>query len=229
MFIPTDYDKKFLITPNVVDLPESKYMVNLIPSTAREGETYYKVIGIHHLLPVENKGNRNVFITVLDENGNRVKAPFYAGWTWKDRQAHERADPVLLDKPSNEAMGNISVGSNQVVTIWIKGKRIDDNDLSDTVSNLHTLHADERGPNGETWNSIGHHSFYVVFQKTKKVITVPPVEPPVDPDEVPDTSELTTNDLKTIRFAKEYANDPWPFAGSNFLLTIAKLAKMLKL
>jgi hypothetical protein len=36
------------------------------------------------------------------------------------------------------------------------------------VENLHTKHADEPGPNGELWNSIGHHSFYAVFQRTRQ-------------------------------------------------------------
>jgi len=49
---------------------------------------------------------------------------------------------------------------------------------SDRVENLHTKHADEPGPNGEIWNSIGHHSFYVIFQRTRQGATPLIVEPP---------------------------------------------------
>ena len=50
----------------------------------------------------------------------------------------------------------------QVTTVWIA----DPARPSDAVENLHTRHADEAGPGGELWNSIGHHSFYIQYQLT---------------------------------------------------------------
>lgn len=179
------YNGEFSANPG--RMPLAKYGVEVIPAVVAEGESYWRVIGIHHLSPEENMSNRNVFMEALDEQGKRVKN-VWAGWTWEGIQGHERADPTPLDKPDEEPAGNISVGSNQKVTVWIKGAR-DGNDKSDRVAGLHTMHPDERLPDGRLLNSLGHHSFYVVWQRTKKagtvtppVVVIPPVViPPVEP------------------------------------------------
>jgi hypothetical protein len=56
----------------------------------------------------------------------------------------------------------------QNVAVWIKGLSRDANDKSDRVENLHTAHPDEPLPDGSLLNTLGHHSFYVVFQRTRK-------------------------------------------------------------
>jgi hypothetical protein len=134
-----------------------------------EGETYWKVVGVHHLLPRENFSKHNVYIEALDEQGRRIRNPIaWAGWTWVGRQPNQRADPVSLDKPDAEAAGNIAMHFGQVVTVWLKGLSRDANDKSDRVENLHTAHPDEPLPDGSLLNTLGHHSFYVVFQRTRK-------------------------------------------------------------
>jgi hypothetical protein len=60
----------------------------------------------------------------------------------------------------------------QVVSVWINGTRPDAQDKSDQVENIHTAHPDEPLPDGTLLNSVGHHSFYVVFQRTRKGTTV---------------------------------------------------------
>ena len=55
-----------------------------------------------------------------------------------------------------------------MLSVWIAGPSANAADKSDRVSHLHTDHDDERGPGGELWNSRFHHSFYVVFQRTRK-------------------------------------------------------------
>jgi len=128
------------------------------------GETYWRIIGIHHLLPDENAGKHHVYLEALDENGQRIKNPFaWAGWTWEGRQPDQRADPVPLDKPDHEPAGNIAMYFNQTVTAWINGLSAGAHDKSDKAENLHTRHPDEG-----TGNTLGHHSFYVVFQRTRK-------------------------------------------------------------
>lgn len=186
-----DYIDQFLANPG--QFPDPKYGVRLLqPADLVPGETYWQVVGIHHLTPAENRGNRNVFIEALDEAGNRItNPPIWAGWTWEGIQDHERADPVPLDKPGSEPAGNISVGSNQEVSVWIRGRSRASNDVSDRVEGLHTGHPDEPGPNGENWNSIGHHSFYVVFQRRKKTAGGPPITPPVV-EPVPEPPEEPT-------------------------------------
>lgn len=154
-------------------IAQTVYKLRIVEANVAEGETYWKVIGVHHLLPDENRSNHNVFLEALDENGQRIKSPIaWAGWTWQGRRDNERADPVPLDKPIGEAAGNIALHDGQIASVWIKGGSRDAQDKSDRVENLDIIHPDEPGPNGEKWNTIGHHSFYVVFQRTRKEAAV---------------------------------------------------------
>lgn len=146
-----------------------KYGVRIVEADVAEGETYWKVIGVHHLLPRENFSKHNVYVEALDEAGQRVKNPIaWAGWTWEGRRSNERADPLPLDKPPYETAGNIAMHFGQIVSVWIKGLGRDANDKSDRVENIHTTHPDEPLPDGSLLNTLGHHSFYVVFQRTRK-------------------------------------------------------------
>jgi hypothetical protein len=148
---------------------QEQYEVNIVAANVSEGETYWKAIGVHHLLPEENQSNHNVFLEALDEAGHRVQAPCaLAGWTWKDKKPGEHVNPVVLDKPLSEPAGNIAVFPPQKIAVWIQGLPQGPEAKSDHVENLHTMHDDECGPKGEIWNSYGHHSFYVVFQRTRK-------------------------------------------------------------
>ena len=106
-FIPRNYNDRFIenlkSSPEPIT-PEAKFGVRIVRANVAEGEVYWRVIGIHHLLPEENYSNRNVYIEALDEQGKRIRNPIaWAGWTWDGRQGHERADPTPLDKPDNEA------------------------------------------------------------------------------------------------------------------------------
>lgn len=150
---------------------QNKYGVEIVEaSDVAEGEYYWKAIGVHHLKPLENGSNHHVYLEVLNEKGERVKAPpAWIGWTWEARRPDERADPVPLDKPPNEAGANIAVHFGQIVSVWVKGLSRDAKDKSDVVKNLHTKHPDEPLPDGRLLNTLGHHSFYVVFQRVKKV------------------------------------------------------------
>jgi hypothetical protein len=149
-----------------------QYGVRIVETDVAEGETYWKIIGIHHLLPRENFSKHNVYVEALDESGQRIRNPIaWAGWTWEGRRSNERADPLPLDKPDFEAAGNIAMHFGQIVSVWIKGLGRDASDKSDRVENIHTAHPDEPLPDGSLLNTLGHHSFYVVFQRTRKATT----------------------------------------------------------
>ena len=167
------YNTQYLLNIKDVGEPindaEEKYGVRIVEADVAEGETYWKVIGVHHLLPQENFGNHHVYLEALDENGNRLKNPLaWAGWTWEGRRPDEAANPFPLDKPDSEAAGNLTMHFGQVVSAWIKGTHPEAQDKSDRVEKLHTAHPDEPLPDGRLLNSVGHHSFYVVFQRTRK-------------------------------------------------------------
>jgi hypothetical protein len=150
-----------------------KYGVRIVQADVAEGETYWKVIGVHHLLPRENFSKHNVFIEALDEEGRRLRNPHaWAGWTWRGRRSDERADPLPLDKPDFETAGNVAMHFGQNVSVWVQGLSRGARDKSDRVENLHTTHPDEPTPDGSLLNTLGHHSFYVVFQRTRKAASM---------------------------------------------------------
>jgi hypothetical protein len=181
MFDHQDYNQQYLQNiaagnPPINDAAE-QYGVGIRQAIIPEGQEYWRIIGVHHLLPDENMGNHNLFVDALNENGIRVPPPLYAGWTWEGRRDDEIARPGLLDKPLNEPATNFAMSFGQIISVWILGPTEDSKDLSDTIYNVHTNHSDEPTPDGSPQNSIGHHSFYVVFQRTKGAAPPDP-EPP---------------------------------------------------
>lgn len=170
------------------------YGVRIVPAEVAEGESYWRVIGVHHLTPEENRGKHNVFLEALDESGQRVRNPIaWAGWTWEGRRPDENAPPVRLDKPDNEPGGNLSMWINQTISAWVT----DDDELSDAIVNVHTRHKDE--PIG---NSIGHHSFYVVWMLVEMGQEPDPEPPLPEPEPENEAEELLQQiyDLITVYF-----------------------------
>ena len=168
-----EYIAKFLAalkqTGRPFDDAGERFGVRIEPAAVAAGEVYWRLIGLHHLTPEENQWNHNVYVEALDEAGKRIAAPpAWAGWTWEGRQPDEVARPQPLDKGENEPAGNIPLGRGQKVAVWIAGSSQDAADKSDRVANLHTYHPDEPPVDGRLLNSVGHHSFYVAFQRTKK-------------------------------------------------------------
>ena len=171
-FIAKRYNDGFLAKEQAIldrtKNAKDKYKLRIVEADVAEGETYWKVIGVHHLLPDENRSNHHVYLEALDENGQRVRPATWADFTWEGRQSGQVAGPVPLDKPDNEAAGNIALHDGQIVSVWMKGMSREAQDKSDRVENLDIIHPDEPGPSGELWNTIGHHSFYLIFQRTRK-------------------------------------------------------------
>lgn len=156
------------------------YGVGIHTAPVAAGEAYWKVVGIHHLTPEENRSRHNIYVDVLDEAGNRRK-DVLVGWNWEGNSG-AAPQPKRLDKPDNEPGCDIPI-SEGTFKLWIMGEP------SDEAFGFHYRHADEPAANGELLNTKGHHSFYVVFQQTRKgavqpvddseidVVIHPPVEP----------------------------------------------------
>jgi hypothetical protein len=131
------------------------YGVEIQPTQVEKGQPYWKVIKVHHLSPVENHANHNVYVDLLDEDGNRIYGA-KALMTWQGGQGE-----ATIDKPENEPGTNFPLWKHQVGAVEGVGLP------SDKVTNLHSGHPDEAGP--PAWgNTLFHHSFYVVFQRTIK-------------------------------------------------------------
>lgn len=140
------------------------YGVSVVKASAGPA---WRCIGIFKLAPEQNRGRHNVFIDVLDEQGNRDRQPL-VNWTW---YMDAPMQTVRLDKPDNEPAADIPVEKSYTVTLRVNGGGL----ASDSVGGIHTRHRDE----GEG-NTYGHHSFYIVFQRQGSGIITPPVDP-VDP------------------------------------------------
>lgn len=162
MFQHSEKSRKFLAQPCGVE-KVAQYGIGLKPAQPAAGSAYWKVIGVHHLSPGENRGRHNAYVEVLDERGQRINDPnLRIGWSWPERTADQAAPLIPLDKPANEPAGDVPIGKKMDLELWIEGDGLP----SECIHNMHTRHADEPGPNGEIWNSRGHHSYYIVFQRT---------------------------------------------------------------
>lgn len=175
-----NYIAKFLANPGQNDAV--LYGVSIVPPTPAlpEGQPYYRVLGIHHLSGPENSGRNNIFLDVLDEQGQRIGPPWpIVDWTWEGKRPNEVAGVVVLDKPKEEPGGNIGLGAAQIASVWVAGRP------SEKVVGIQT--AGVEGVTEEPGNHRYHNSFYVVFQRTIKGTTTPPVvTPPIEEQTEPE-------------------------------------------
>jgi hypothetical protein len=162
-FRHASYNSTFLTqaqTTRALAQPDPKYDVRLQPTAAPAGATCWRIIGVHHLTPEENRSRHHAFVEVLDEQGQRVRNPnLKIGWTWEGRNEPDLTAP--LEKNNDEPAGDVPIEKGVRLALWLTGDGLP----SDRVFNLHCDHPDERAGN-EILNSIGHHSYYIVFQRT---------------------------------------------------------------
>jgi hypothetical protein len=160
------YNQEYLANANgAVSNNAEAYAVRVELADVSLGDTYWRVIGVHHLTPEENQGNHHVYVEALDEHGQRVPdMGVRLRWGWEGQRPDQQITPTPFDKPANEPAANLPVFSGQKIWIEVMGHGLP----SDKVVNLHTDHPDEPAATGEVWNSKHHHSFYVVFQKRRK-------------------------------------------------------------
>lgn len=156
-------------TGQAFDDAGARYGVRIESIDVPTGTVYWRAIGVHHLTPEENDFNHHIYVEAVDESGQRITGPHaWAGWTWEGRGSNEEARPQPLDKGAGEPAGNIPMDKGQHVAVWIAGLAQDGADKSDRVVNLHTAHPDERTASGALLNAVFHHSYFVVFQRTRK-------------------------------------------------------------
>ena len=169
------WNEVFLKNPGFNDARE-KYGVTI----TRAPNAKWRVIGVHHLTGDENAGKHNVFCDVLDENGQRIN-----GARLKLVQGHLAPVYATIDKPTHEPGTNFPIWGETPSSVSV------DDEGSDSVDGLRINHADE-----EEGNTIGHHSFYVVFQRWSGGDL--PDDPDPDPDPEPEP-EPTPSDVGTMR------------------------------
>jgi hypothetical protein len=150
----------------VVNDAAAKYGVRIREALVADGQLYWRVIGVHHLKSEEGEGTNTVLVEALDEHGNRIReGKVWAANTFEGSNSQEvRA----LDKASTDPMGcDFPMFKHGTYSVWMEGATKDAHEPSDHAEKFHTRHDDEGS--GATW---GHHSFFVVFQRTLKGPTV---------------------------------------------------------
>jgi hypothetical protein len=141
----------------------------------------FRLIDIEHLSAVENRGSNNIFVYVLDANGQRLRWPelrlrvAIAGQPDHYAPLDKRDNPpgVAVERGHGDApMGCEAVHSASIVDG--AGRVVG----SDVVHGLSTRHPDE-GP----WVTMCHHSFRLTFVYTLRAgdgggVVLPPEEGP---------------------------------------------------
>lgn len=167
-----EYIAKFLANPGQNDA--AKYGVSITPANRVPDQPYWRVIGIHHLTGTENHGQHHVFCDVLDETGKRIdNARINILTNGKPRGF------MVTDKPANEPGTNTQMHWEDTLELYLAGDIPGEHGVG-----FHTRHEDE-----EPGTTRGHHSFYMVAQRTVKGGTTPPVEPPPVEEPAPDPTE----------------------------------------
>jgi len=142
------------------------YGVRLEPANAPGNSPFWQVVNVRHLSADENRGKHNIFVRVLDANGQRDRNPsLRVAYTWEGRRPDESAPPRPLDKGDGDiGHADIDVNKGQHISVWIEGDGLP----SARVVNLHTDHeANEKTSDGQDGNTRFHHSFLVTFQRTQ--------------------------------------------------------------
>jgi len=168
-FDPQSWNKQFLASPGYNDAQNYGAQIKTTPGAT------WRVIGVHHLSGAENMGNHHIYCDVLAAGGERVNLA-------RLRLLQGQQAPVyaVIDKPANEPGTNFPLWGETPATVMVAGA------TSDSVSGLRINHADE-----EIGNTIGHHSFYVVWQAAAGV-----VEPEPEPEPPAETVSVLTLRVK---------------------------------
>ena len=156
----------------------TQYGVQIVRAS-NETEHVWTAVSVRHLTPSENRGRHAVYVDVIDEDGNRDRNPsLRIGYF--DFDGDTTPSFKVLDKPETPMElgdGNVDLYTSQTLSVWLSGYGLS----SDMVTGIHSRHADEPGPNGENWNSYGHHSFKIVFQRQRVSVVPPEPDEPTEP------------------------------------------------
>jgi hypothetical protein len=128
----------------------------------------WRVLGIHHLTPDENKGNHNVFIEVLCKQWERNNQQAIH-WTWEGRKEYQSAPPVFAGQKGPDELIDLPLNLGMRLSIWTQG-----GEVAQGFSSNH--------PNEGEGNTIGHHSFFVCFQEVGDYTEPIPQPPTPDPE-----------------------------------------------
>lgn len=134
-----------------------------------DGGFAYEACFVHWLTPAENGSKHNVYVDVLDENGQQRYGitDMTIAWRWNFQRPDEASPPIRFDKRRPEPAANLPIWAGQRLTLWLQNSS--GAQVSQSVGNLHTDMEDSR-----PGNSRFHHSYYVVFRPRTEIVVPPP-------------------------------------------------------
>jgi len=194
-----------LMTSNGAVNAAASYGVTIDPVDVTRTLQYWRVSTVRHLPPDENRGRHHIYVDILDEAGEPLRDPdLHLEWGWIGQQPDEVAPPSQFDRSVTEPATNLDMMRGPRYWIKIGGDGLP----SDVVRNLHSVHPDETGSNGEIGNSIGHHSFSVVFQRTRTILGLP----------FAGNYPITQHFGENPEFYSQFTYDGVPLKGNNRLI-----------
>lgn len=177
MSLPAVYNQKFIDAINSTQQPyldTQNYGITITP-VADPSQPHWRIVGIHHLTGPENHGQHHLFVEVLNDQGERIQNSQVTV-----RRNDQPPALLTLDKPAHEPGTNTHMHFNDNLSITVNWEGLP----SETAFGFHTRHDDDDPPG----TTRGHHSYYIVFQKSAGVTDQPSdptddgigVSPPAD-------------------------------------------------
>lgn len=118
----------------------------------------WQVLGVHKLTGGENQAKHHLYVDVLNGEGERIKGAkvrlLYSGGHRVEERIH---------KPAHEPGLNFPLQVDHTYSVAMA------DGPTEMVTNIHTRH-----PDSDQGNTIGHHSYYVVFQWRVKPLEAEP-------------------------------------------------------
>ena len=149
--------------------PVRRLSVKSAPAATPTPATQYSLVEVRRLSPCENRGKHNIYVKVIDANGNGVdnvwvmQAPAGNPGEVLDKKLTEKKDYWLMSQEDGRV--TLDMYKNAQYTVYIS------NDGSTPASTdftqaLHSGFTDESAcPEGGGGNTLFHNSFSVIFRK----------------------------------------------------------------
>ena len=144
-----------------VDVPPIYGITIHPPPFVGPGESWWKLVKLHHLTCEENRGKHNLYSAFYYRDGSRVGQGWYnkVGWS----KSTEISGELPLEK--DEIIGEDWIHGS-LDLYWHDNAALEYLNLNGSIfkiqriSGVHTRHPDEC-----PGNTLGHHSFVAVFEE----------------------------------------------------------------
>ncbi len=155
-------------TPRPKVRAASAAAVSMAPTATPKPATQYTLIEVRRLSPCENRGKHNIYVRVVDANGNGVNGVWVVQSKAGDpgavieKKQTERKDYWLMTQEDGRLTFDMYKHANYMVFISEDGTNPASTDFTQA---LHTDFPDELCSDGGGGNTKFHNSFSVIFRK----------------------------------------------------------------